>query len=264
MQHLTVSLVQSPLFWEDRERNLEMFTKKLQDVEPSTELVVLPEMFTTGFTMQPKGVAESMEGRSMQWMQDLASAGGFVISGSMIIEENGAFYNRLIWMPPDGNYAFYDKKHLFTHAGEDKNYVPGSSRKIFLLKNWKIMPMICYDLRFPVWSRNKHAGEHGFDFDCMLNVANWPASRSHAWRVLLMARAIENQCYVIGLNRLGKDGNGIDYSGDSAVIDPLGENISTLMPHEERVEKVVMTRCSLDGFRDTFRPWADWDSFTLI
>ncbi len=261
MQHLTVTLVQSPLFWEDREKNLDMFTKKLQGLESTTDLVVLPEMFTTGFTMEPKGLAEPMEGKTMQWMRDQASAGGCVVAGSLIIQDKESFYNRFIWMQADGNYYSYDKKHLFSYAGENKNYTPGTSKTIIELNNWKIMPMICYDLRFPVWSRNRHTEGAGFDFDCLLYVANWPASRSHVWRILLMARAIENQCYVVGLNRLGQDGNDIDYSGDSAVIDPTGENISSLLPFEEKTDTVVMTRCSLDSFRDSFRPWVDWDNF---
>lgn len=263
MQNLTVHLFQSPLFWEDIDRNLAMFSKKIKEILTSPDLVVLPEMFTTGFTQKPHAVAEPMEGRSMQWMQQNASKKKCVITGSVIIREKDKYYNRLIWMPPDGNYQCYDKRHLFTFAGENKYYTAGESQLIVKLWGWKIMPLICYDLRFPVWSRNTYESETGFAYDCMLNVANWPGSRSHVWRVLLMARAIENQAYVIGLNRIGKDKNNIVYSGDSAVISPRGDNLSNIMPGRDVSETIVMPRCQLDDFRDKFRVWADWDSFLI-
>ncbi len=263
MQNLTVHLFQSPLFWEDIDRNLSMFSEKIDGITTSPDLVVLPEMFTTGFTQKPHDVAEPMEGKSMQWMQQQASANRCVIAGSVIIREKEKYYNRLIWMPPDGNYHVYDKRHLFTFAGENKYYTAGKSQLFVELKGWKIMPLICYDLRFPVWSRNTYSPEKGFAYDCMLNVANWPGSRSHVWRVLLMARAIENQAYVIGLNRIGEDRNNIAYSGDSAVISPKGDNISGIMPGEDVSETIVMPRCQLDDFRDKFRVWADWDRFRI-
>ncbi len=263
MSNLTATLIQSPLFWEEIDQNLDMFTQKIGGIDTPTDLVVLPEMFTTGFTMNPKELAEPMEGKTMQWMQKLASTNGFVITGSLIVKVGHRYFNRLIWMPPDGNYSFFDKKHLFSYAGEDKHYTAGSGKAIVSLKGWKVMPLICYDLRFPVFSRNSHHPERGFAYDCILNVANWPGSRSHAWRVLLMARAIENQSYVIGVNRVGEDGNNILYSGDSVVLSPKGESLTGIMPFKEVVETVVMPRCELDGFRDAFRPWADWDDFTM-
>lgn len=263
MQNLTVSIVQTTLYWEDTARNLEMFAEKIASIEGTPDLIVLPEMFTSGFSMNPLAAAEPMGGPALQWMQKTAARRQCVLCGSMAVEEDGRFFNRFFWVRPDGSYEHYDKKHLFTYAGENKDYSPGAEKLIVELKGWKIMPLICYDLRFPVWSRNRFRESEGFDYDVLLYVANWPATRSHAWRILLMARAIENQAYVIGVNRLGVDENEITYSGDSAVISPKGENLSDFMPNQEGVETVVMPRCQLDSFRDAFRPWADWDSFSI-
>ncbi len=263
MQNLSVHLIQSPLYWEEIEKNLDMFSGKIREVKTSPDIIVLPEMFTTGFTQEPHDVAEPMEGRTMQWMQERAVEKQCVVAGSIVIREKGRHYNRLVWMPPEGDYQCYDKKHLFTFAGEDKQYTPGSGRLIVELKGWKVMPLICYDLRFPVWNRNSYQPDQGFAYDCILNVANWPGSRSHVWRILLMARALENQAYVIGLNRIGEDKNNIVYSGDSAVISPKGDNLSSIMPSREMAETVVMSRSELDSFRDKFRVWADWDNFRL-
>ncbi len=263
MHHLSVHLIQSSLHWEDIDRNIDMFSERIRTIASAPDVIILPETFTTGFTQQPHEVAEPMEGKTMQWMQQIAADKQCVFTGSIVICEKENYYNRLIWMPPDGNYRWYDKKHLFTYAGEDKHYTAGNSILIVELKGWKIMPLICYDLRFPVWSRNRHDPQRGFAYDCMLNVANWPGSRSHVWRILLMARALENQSYVIGLNRIGEDNNNILYTGDSAVISPKGENLSNIMPSKEQDETVVMPRCALDSFRDKFRAWADWDRFRL-
>ncbi len=263
MPNLSVHLIQSPLHWEDIDKNLEMFSGKINEVETSPDIIILPEMFTTGFTQEPGRVAEPMEGKTMQWMQEQAVDKQCVLVGSIVIKENDRYYNRLVWMPPEGDYLYYDKKHLFTFAGEDKQYTPGSGKLIIEFRGWKIMPLICYDLRFPVWNRNSYKPDHGFAYDCMLNVANWPGSRSHVWRILLMARALENQAYVIGLNRIGEDNNNITYSGDSAVISPKGDNLSNIMPFKEVAETVVMSRAELDSFRDKFRVWADWDRFRM-
>lgn len=259
MQNLKLSLIQTPLYWEDPEKNLEMFSGKISAIEGPTDLVVLPEMFTTGFSMDPGKVAEPMDGPSVDWMRRIAAEKNCVLAGSLAIAEGGHFFNRFIWMQPDGRFEQYDKYHLFSFAGENRHYTPGKGKLIVELKGWRIMPLICYDLRFPVWSRNRHDQDKGFDYDVLLYVANWPESRSHAWRVLLMARAIENLSYVVGLNRIGEDGNGISHSGDSAVVDPEGENLGNFMPHQEQVETIVIPRCPLEGFRDKFRAWADWD-----
>ncbi len=271
MQNISVILFQSDIYWEHPEKNLEMFTRKMDAGWPeysgsevsTPDVIILPEMFTTGFTQEPARLAEPMEGLSMKWMLDKADEKECVVTGSLIVKEGKNYYNRLIWMPPGGDYRYYDKRHLFTFAGEHKRFSAGNKKLIVEYRGWKIMPLICYDLRFPVWNRNSYDPGSGFSYDCMINVANWPASRAHVWRVLLMARAIENQSYVIGLNRIGRDNNDIDYSGDSAVISPKGENLSAIMPGEELSEVVELTRCSLDSFRDKFRVWADWDQFSL-
>ena len=263
MQNLTLAILQTNLEWEAPDVNRRHFDQKLAAIDTAVDLVVLPEMFTTGFTMNPQAIAEPMEGESMGWMHEKASDLSCVVTGSLVIQEGGHYYNRLVWMRPDGSYACYDKKHLFSYAGENENYSPGKSKLIVDLKGWKIMPMICYDLRFPVWCRNRYDEEMGFEYDCIVYVANWPAGRSHAWRILLMARAIENLSYVVGVNRIGSDERGIDYSGDSAVIDPLGENLSNMLPHADQAEVVTLARCPLDSHRDRFRAWVDWDGFTI-
>lgn len=263
MQNLKVTLVQSDLYWEEPRRNIEMFSEKLQGISGTTDLVVLPEMFTTGFSMNPQNIAEPMGGSGLQWMQQTAARHNCIICGSIAVEDNGKYFNRFFWVRPDGSFSHYDKKHLFTYAGEDKDYTAGTSKLIVELKGWKIMPLICYDLRFPVWSRNRFCESEGFDYDVLLYVANWPDARSHAWRILLMARAIENQAYVIGVNRTGADGNQFTYSGDSAIISPRGENISNLMPNQQGIETVVMPQCQLNSYRDSFRAWADWDKFKM-
>jgi len=264
MSNIKITLVQSPLHWENPGANREMFEQKINDIAEPTELIVLPEMFTTGFTLEPKAIAEEHAGDTIDWMKRLAAQKNAVITGSIATREDGKFYNRLIWMQPDGQYQQYDKKHLFTFAGENTNYTPGQERVILEYKGWKFLLLICYDLRFPVWCKNNYSPQNGFDYDCIINVANWPASRSHPWRILLMARAIENQAYVIGVNRIGNDENGIEYSGDSALISPLGENFSNMLPYTEKAETIAMPRCQLDDFRQKFRVAYDWDSFNLI
>jgi omega-amidase len=263
MSNIKVSIVQTPLYWEDPAQNREMLGEKINAISGDAEIFVLPEMFTTGFTMNPQKCAESHKGETFQWMKKLAEEKNAVITGSIATEENGNYYNRLIWMQPDGNYHQYDKKHLFSFAGENQHFTPGRNKVIVEYKGWKILLMICYDLRFPVWIKNNYSEEKGFDYDCILCVANWPEARSHPWRVLLMARAIENQCFVIGVNRIGQDGNNVMYSGDSALISPLGENFSNIMPNQETVETIPMPRCQLDDFRKKFRVALDWDGFEL-
>ncbi len=261
MQNLKLALIQTSLFWELPAHNLEHFATKINDISETVDLIVLPEMFATGFTMNPQGVAMSMDGSGVEWMAKQAAERSCVVTGSLIIEEGGRYFNRLIWMQPDGRYSYYDKAHLFSYAGEGKHYTRGQDKLIVSLKGWKFMPLICYDLRFPVWSRNRHLEDQGFDYDCLLYVANWPASRSHAWRILLMARAIENMCYVVGVNRIGADGNDIDHSGDSVAIDPLGESLTSLLPNADKTEVVTLTSCLLNSHREKFRAWADWDTF---
>ena len=197
---INVTLIQSDIIWEDKVSNLKNYQNKISQIE-STDLIVLPEMFTTGFSMNPKDISETMSGETIQWMKSNASKMNSAICGSIIIEEDDKYFNRFIWVNPDGSICQYDKKHLFSFAGEDKNYTAGNEKIIIEYKGWKICPLVCYDLRFPVWSRNSE------DYDLLIYVANWPTKRKLAWKSLLVARAIENQCYVIGVNRVGKDEN---------------------------------------------------------
>ena len=219
-KHLTmnITLVQSALYWENIEKNLSSFEEKLNNIG-QTDLIILPEMFSTGFSMNASAVAESMDGTAVNWMRKTAAKKNSAITGSLIIREGGKFYNRLIFMRPDGSFEQYDKKHLFTMAKEEETYTAGTEKIIIDYLGWKICPLICYDLRFPIWNRNLE------DYDLAIYVANWPDRRSYHWRSLLTARAIENQCYVAAVNRVGTDGKDLYYSGHSSLIDPTGEAI---------------------------------------
>ena len=277
---LTFTLIQSSLHWEDTAANLQMFQQKIEGISQKTEIVVLPEMFSTGFTMNAEALAETMDGPTVQWMKDVSANHKIILVGSLIIKEtlrhlqgdneNEVFFNRLIWMLPNGEYGFYDKRHLFAFAGENKLYTPGNKRLIACVKGWKINLQICYDLRFPVWARQAPptqpppAGEGRTpEYDVLVYVANWPKLRSHAWKTLLQARAIENQCYVIGLNRVGEDGNGVEYNGDSMVIDPLGE-ILYHKKNEEDVFTMPLQKEHLGEVRNEFPFLKDRDVFAIF
>ncbi len=247
---LTLSLVQAPLFWEDKDANLKAFADRIASIEQRTDLVVLPEMFTTGFTMNAKQVAEPLEGPTLKWMQDIARQHQIALTGSFVVEEKGCFYNRLVWVDAEGQYLTYDKRHLFSLAKEHLYYSRGKEKIFPVIKGWKCLPLICYDLRFPVWSRNVEG------YDLLLYVANWPAKRSHAWKSLLVARAIENQCYTVGLNRTGEDANGIYYSGDSKVVDYAGETLREVN-HDARTITVQLDYNAQLEFRMKYRFLAD-------
>ncbi len=210
MANLSVTIIQPDLFWEEKAANFRMFEEKIDKIH-RTEVVILPEMFSTGFSMQPEKFAEKMDGETVGWMRRISAHKKIILTGSLMIEEGGKFYNRLIWMLPNGEMGFYDKRHLFGFGKEDEHYTPGGKRLIASVKGWKINLQVCYDLRFPVWARQKMDGG-GAEFDLLVYVANWPERRNTAWKTLLRARAIENQCYVIGVNRVGKCGNSIDHS----------------------------------------------------
>jgi len=257
MEHLKITIIQSDLHWESIEKNLHMFTQKINAVSEKTDLIVLPEMFTTGFSMAPERLAENKNGKTIAWMKEQAAKKGCVITGSIIYEEDKKYYNRLVWMRPDGSYSVYDKRHLFSMANEDKHYTAGNKKIIEEINGWKICPLICYDLRFPVWSRNIKKNI----YDVLIYVANWPERRSHPWKTLLLARAIENQCYVVGLNRVGNDGNEIYHSGDSAVINFRGEIISKTAAQEESTETIHLNYNELDEFRKQFPVLDDADEF---
>ena len=234
-----------------------MFSERLSGLAGRTDLVILPEMFTTGFSMAAPTLAEGMDGAAMQWLREKAAELGAVVTGSFIAKENGHFFNRLVWMQPDGNFSFYDKRHLFTLAGEQHTYTPGDKMLTINLKSWKICPLICYDLRFPVWSRNTEG------YDLLIYVANWPEARSHHWKQLLIARAIENQAYVAGVNRSGTDGNGFNYSGDTSVIDFSGKTLYQVTGREE-VSTLELSRGQLSDYRKKLPFLADRDEFEIF
>lgn len=260
---LRITLVQSSLFWEDHVKNIRSFNKQLSTLEKgSSDLIILPEMFSTGFSMIPGKHAEEMGGLSMQWMAESAASLKSVICGSLMIKEKGKYFNRLIWMQPDGQFQQYDKRHLFRMAGEDKNYSAGKKKIITEIKGWKICPLICYDLRFPIWSRNRMQQKGSsmlFDYDLLIYVANWPAVRSYPWKQLLIARAIENQCYVAGVNRVGKDGNAFAHSGDSVALDPFGQKISSIKANQKAIETIKLSAKALTDFRKRFPVFRDAD-----
>lgn len=257
-EKLTVSLVQTQLSWENKEENVSHFEHLLSSQpKESTDLYVFPEMFTTGFTMHPEGLEEKMDGPTVSWMLNMSKYYQASIAGSIIIDGSGKVVNRLIVTEPEGNLHFYDKHHLFSLAGEDKAYFPGHKNLLWEYKGWRIRPLICYDLRFPVWSRNVDS------FDLLIYVANWPAKRIQAWKKLLAARAIENQCYVIGVNRLGQDPNGNYYSGDSVILDFEGTILQSANS-QEGIFTQVLDLSSLHQFRREYNFLADRDEFIII
>ena len=262
MSTLTITTIQTDLIWEEKAANLRMLEQKINRIEQKTEIVVLPEMFNTGFSMKPELLAETMDGESVEWMKRMSRENGIVLTGSLMIEEDGSYYNRMIWMLPNGQYGHYDKRHLFAYAEEDKHYSPGNKRLIASVKGWKINLLVCYDLRFPVWSRQAQ-NEAGAEYDVSIYVANWPERRSHAWKTLLCARAIENQCYVVGVNRVGTDANNINYSGNSLIIDPLGQ-VLYHMADEEDVNTITLQKELLEETRTKFPFWKDADSFKIL
>lgn len=274
MSSLTITLIQPNLFWEDKKANLEMLSNKIESIKEKTEVIILPEMFSTGFSMKPELFAEKMDGETVQWMKNIAAEKKIILTGSIIIEGSSPdaqgdkkFYNRLIWMLPNGEYGIYDKRHLFAYGNEHTHYNAGSKRLIASVKGWKINLQVCYDLRFPVWARQSplSPGEgQGVrsEYDLLVYVANWPEQRIHAWKTLLMARAIENQCYVVGVNRVGDDGNGIYHSGDSMIVDPLGE-ILYQKTNDEDIFTYTLQKEKLIEVREKFPFWKDADSFNI-
>ncbi len=262
MLDLKVSLIQSDLVWEDPIENLKRFNQKIDTINDNPDIIILPEMFNTGFSINPKKCAETMEEISVEWMKQKAKERYSVICGSILIKEEEFNYNRMIWMRPDGSYETYDKRHLFRMSDEYKVMDCGYQRTIVELNGWKINLQICYDLRFPVWSRNTYK-DNEYEYDALMYVANWPESRSYVWQTLLRARAMENQCYVIGVNRVGNDGLGIPYTGDSMIVDPTGTIMSQLTPREEVIKTMSLSKQSLIDMRNSFTVGLDWDAFEL-
>jgi predicted amidohydrolase len=292
MSTLTITGIQTPLHWEDASANRKMFEEKIRQLQ-KTEVVILPEMFSTGFSMQTEKLAEKMDGPAVAWMKKISAEKKIILTGSLIIEDEGNYYNRLVWMLPNGLYGIYDKRHLFAYGQEDQHYTPGNKRLIASVKGWKINLLVCYDLRFPVWSRQRPADssladlvasemeardlplappeesgstatapDHEPEYDLLVYVANWPERRNHAWKTLLQARAIENQCYVVGINRVGYDGNNIYHSGDSMVVDPMGEILHT-RSHEEDIFTITLHKEKLDEVRARLPFWKDGDNFMI-
>lgn len=265
MPDLTLSLIQTALHWEQPDANRAMLSEKLSLVPAASALVLLPEMFSTGFSMNAAALAETMDGPTVQWMREASAKHRKIIAGSLIIEDGGAYFNRLIWMLPNGQLGYYDKRHCFTLAGEDRHYTPGNRRLIASVMGWRVNLCICYDLRFPVWSRQQLGGtaeDPAPEFDLLVYVANWPDRRIHAWKSLLPARAIENQCYVAAVNRVGPDGQDIAHSGHSMIVDPLGEVVAT----ESGTEAIITATLSRDHLEETRAKlpfWRDADRFMI-
>lgn len=254
---MNISIIQTELHWESASKNIKMFDEKIDTLKGDVDLIILPEMFTTGFSMSPENLAESWPGKSVDWMQKKAKQKNTAIAGSIIIEENSKYFNRLVFAHPDGKLEHYDKRHLFRMSGEHKYYDEGQHRVVINYKEFRILLLVCYDLRFPVWSRNRN------DYDLILIVANFPEARRYAWNTLLPARAIENQCYVAACNRVGKDGNGVNYSGDSQIIDPLGKIISLANPNENLIITSKLDLHEVVNFRKVFPAHLDADGFII-
>ncbi|MBD1391922.1 amidohydrolase [Mucilaginibacter glaciei] len=258
MDNLKITVFQGYLFWENIEKNLQNITLRLSGIREKTNLIILPEMFNTGFSMNAEALGESMGGKTMKWMQTTAQKYNCIVTGTLIIKENDKFYNRLIWMRPDGSYEHYDKRHLFALGKENETYTAGTKKLIVELKGWKICPMICYDLRFPVWLRNVNE-----DYDLLLIVANWPERRALHWRTLIPARAVENQSYVIGVNRVGHDGNEVYHSGDSTCIDPNG-NVVYYKRDEEDIYTFSIIGDEVKKARRAMPFLKDADKFEIV
>ncbi len=258
MDALRVALVQTDLQWQAAEHNRTLLEAQIRPLTNSADLIILPEMFTSAFAMGSGAIAEAHPGPTLAWMQQMAQHTGAALTGSIAATENGKRYNRLLFVKPDGTYASYDKKHLFRMLGEDQRYAAGAKKVIVEWRGWRILPLVCYDLRFPVWSRYTQAEP----YDLLIYVANWPAPRNHHWRALLQARAIENLAYVAGVNRIGRDGNNLDYVGHSAVVDPHG-NETLQAGTVAGVYHTVLSPATLQEWRAKFPAWMDADAFTL-
>ena len=255
--NLKIALVQTNNVWENRPQNLQNLSLKIDIIHESVDIIVLPELFSTGFTMNTKSVSETMQGDSVSWMLDKAKEKSCVVLGSLIISDDDKIYNRLVVAFPQGELKHYDKRHLFSYAGEEKVFSAGSKKMIFEYKGFKICPLVCYDLRFPVWARNTE------EIDILIYVANWPNARIFAWDTLLKARAIENLCYVIGVNRVGVDNNNLVYTGHSAVIDTLGETILDFKEGQENVKTIILEKKHITKTRNKLRFLDDRDIFEI-
>ena len=261
MQDLKVTLIQSKLHWQEIDANLAMFEEKIWSIKDQPDIIILPEMFSTGFTMEARKLAEPPNSKTYRWMAQMAAQTKALIIGSCIIKDGTSFYNRLHAVRPDTKYQYYDKRHLFRMAEEHNHFSPGKEKVIIEWKGWKILPLVCYDLRFPVWSRNISKGS-GHQYDTSIFVANWPAARVSAWDTLLRARAIENLSYTIGVNRVGEDGNQVMYNGHSAVYGPKGDSLSS-MEDKEEIQTISISYDDLESYRTKFPAHFDSDGFEI-
>ncbi len=259
MSKLRVTLCQVDIEWEAVDANLKHYAELLADLKGTTDLIILPETFTTGFSMDAPELTETMDGRAVRWLKEQATKLDASTLASFLCKADEKMYNRFVWVRPNGSVDYYDKRHLFSFAQEDKHFSVGTERKIIDHEDWRVMPQVCYDLRFPVWSRNRKEDR----YDVLIYVANWPMVRSFVWRNLLEARAHENQCFVIGVNRVGKDANGIAYDGSSMVLSPKGEVLASFEQGVEGIATVELDKAELDDFRLKFRPMDDADSFEI-
>ncbi len=254
---LTLTLIQADLVWENPTANREQFERAIRTLQMPTDVILLPEMFSTGFSMHPEQLAEDMNGPTLDWMRAVSAGAQADLAGSLIIREHGRFFNRFIWMKPDGHFEYYDKRHLFRMAGEDRKYMAGKQRVIINVKGWKVLPLLCYDLRFPVWARNRDN-----EYDILVYAANWPERRISHWDSLLTARAVENQAYVAAVNRVGLDGTGVMHTGHSRVVDYLGR-IKANLGESARTQTVTLEKEELERFRQKFPVWKDADTFSV-
>lgn len=257
MDELRLSLLQTTLHWHDWQANRAHLQGQMQPLYGQTDVIVLPEMFSSGFTMEVASQAQSLDGEVMQWLREQAEASAAVVCGSVVMATSEGYVNRFIWMPPSGAFSYYDKRHLFRMGNEHQHYQAGQRRVVIEHQGWRIMPLICYDLRFPVWSRNRN------DYDLLLVTANWPERRRAHWLALGQARAIENQAYVGLCNRIGEDGNGWQFSGDSCIFAPQGQSLAGLPPHQAGVVQASLSLAELRGYRQEFPAWQDADDFSL-
>lgn len=263
MNDLFIAFIQADLRWEDPQGNREHFDQLMTKVPSNTDLVLLPETFDTGFPVDPVKFAETVDGPTMTWLRKKASELGAVICGTLLLNVDGHYHNSLVWMRPDGSYELYHKRHTFTIGGEKEPIEHGEKHLIVELKGWRIKPMVCYDIRFPVWARN-HYHDGVFDYDLGIYLANFPSSRIFVWDTLLQARAIENQTYFIGVNRIGDDPEGVHYSGDSQVINPKGEVVCMARSDVEVVVPFTLDYEKLKSFREKFPVGKDWDPFCFL
>ncbi|MCX6284900.1 MAG: amidohydrolase [Bacteroidetes bacterium] len=262
MPDLKVAYIQTGLYWEDKAANLNRFDEHFAKLNEGVDLVILPEMFNTGFSINPEAFAEEMNGSGVAYLIKKAGDLDAVIIGSLLVKTGKGFFNRLVAVHPGGKVETYDKRHLFRLSEESRIISGGDQRLVVNVKGWKIRPLVCYDLRFPVWSKNTYSDER-YEYDVLVYVANWPASRSNVWKTLLTARAMENQVYCIGVNRIGEDGHGTSHSGDSMAVDSKGKILSSASPGEEAVNIVTLSKQDLELYRVSFTLGMDWDRFSI-